>query len=227
MGGFKETEGADGVDPRIRDLLVSCIGAVEVDGGGMSLLSRTGAGEPVYGSDPTAEKLERLQFTLGEGPCVDAWAGRSPVLVPDLESPGSAVTERWPTFLAEAFGLGVRAVFAFPLRIGAHSLGAVDFYRKAAGPLEDRDVVRSLTVVDTIALALLDGDAELDGAFGAESLHNLEVHRAAGMVMVQMGSSIEEAVLRLRATSFAEGVPIDALARAVVHGERRFDEGSA
>jgi hypothetical protein len=221
---FKGSVGADGVDPRIKDLLVSCVGAVAVDGGGMSLMSGTGAGEPVYGSDPTAERLERLQFTLGEGPCVDASAGGSPVLVPDLESPGSGVRERWPIFLAEAFGLGVRAVFAFPLRIGVRSLGAVDFYRKAAGPLEDRDVERSLTVVDTIALALLDGDADIDGAFGAESLRNLEVHRAAGMVMVQTGSSIEDAVLRLRATSYAEGVPIDALARAVVRGERRFGE---
>src|SRR6476619_2092642 len=167
MSGFTETEGADGVDPRIRDLLVSCIGAVAVDGGGMSLLSRTGAGEPVYGSDPTAEKLESLQFTLGEGPCVDASEGRAPVLVPDLESPGSGATDRWPTFLAEAVGLGVRAVFAFPLRIGARSLGAVDFYRKAAGPLADSDLVRLLTVVDTIALALLDGDADVDGALGA------------------------------------------------------------
>jgi hypothetical protein len=225
MNGFEGATENYGVGPRIKDLLAACLGAVAVDGGGISLLSSTGTREPVYGSDPTADTLETLQFTLGEGPCVDASSGRSPVLVPDLEAPGSGVTERWPAFLAEAYDLGVRAMFAFPLRIGARSLGAVDFYRRSAGPLEDRDVAKALTVVDTIALALLNGEGIIDDTFGVESLHNLEVHRAAGMVMVQAGSSIEEAVLLLRATSYAEGVPIDELARAVVRGERRFDEG--
>ncbi len=190
----------------------------------MSLLSITGSREPVYGSDPTAQTLETLQFTLGEGPCVDASAARSPVLVPDLEAPDSGANERWPAFLAEAFSLGVRAVFAFPLCVGPGTLGAVDFYRRSAGPLEASDVARSLTVVDTMALALLDGETGIDGAFGAESLRNLEVHRAAGMVMVQAGCSIEDALLRLRATAYAETRPIGELARAVVYGERRFDE---
>ena len=83
-------------------------------------------------------------------------------------------------------------------------------------------MARSLAVADTIALALLDTDGAIDGSFGSSSLDNLEVHRAAGMVMVQLGSSIEGALLELRATAYAEDLPIDELARAVVHGERRF-----
>ena len=181
MGRFEPAAGAEGVDPRIRDVMAACIQATAVDGGGMSLLASSGAREPVYGSDPTAETLERLQFTLGEGPCVDAAAGRSPVLVPDLAAPwpGSGVAERWPAFLAEALGLGVRAVFAFPLRIGPRSLGALDLYRGAAGPLDDRDVARSLATADTIALALLEGGAGTGGDLSPEPLRNMEVHRSA------------------------------------------------
>jgi len=201
---------------------MACVGAVAVDGGGMSLLAGGGSREPVFGTDPTATQLETLQFTLGEGPCVDASSALSPVLVPDLRAPGAGVAERWPAFLSEAFTLGVRAVFAFPLRVGARSLGAVDLYRKAPGSLDGRDVAKSLAVADTITLALLDSEGNLDGSFDSDALHNLEVHRAAGMVMVQIGSGIEDALLQLRATAFAEGMPIGELARAVVHGERRF-----
>ncbi len=47
------------------------------------------------------------------------------------------------------------------------------------------------------------------------------VHQAAGMVMGQLDSSIEEAMVRLRATAFAEGLNINELAADVVNGRRR------
>jgi AmiR/NasT family two-component response regulator len=48
------------------------------------------------------------------------------------------------------------------------------------------------------------------------------VHQAAGMLMVQLDCPIEEALMRLRATAFAEGMTINKLAADVVHGRRRF-----
>jgi hypothetical protein len=43
------------------------------------------------------------------------------VLVPDL----AATTSRWPAFTSVAVGLGVGAMFAFPLRIEAISVGVL------------------------------------------------------------------------------------------------------
>ena len=51
--------------------------------------------------------------------------------------------------------------------------------------------------------------------------HRAVVHQAAGMVMIQLDASIEEALLVLRSTAYAEGIPISALATAVVDGRRR------
>jgi AmiR/NasT family two-component response regulator len=42
------------------------------------------------------------------------------------------------------------------------------------------------------------------------------------MVMMQMDLSIEEALLVLRATAYAEGTSINELAAALVDGRRRF-----
>lgn len=225
MNGFGEAAKGGGVTgDRLEELLMACIEAVGVDGGGMSLASGTGSGEPMFGSDDTARAMERLQFTLGEGPCVDASVSGSPVLVADLVDPEDGVANRWPVFLTEAAQAGVRAVFAFPIRIGAISLGAVDLYRRTPGPLTGGNLTRVLSVVDAMALTLLDLDGSLDAEVDLEKMHNLVVHRAAGMMMVQMSSSIEQALMRLRATAYSEGIPIDELANSVVLRKRRFQE---
>ena len=70
--------------------------------------------------------IERLQYTLGEGPCVDAYRQDRPVLEPDLAHPS---TPRWLAFSPPAVEAGVRAVFGFPLQVGAVRLGALNLYR--------------------------------------------------------------------------------------------------
>jgi hypothetical protein len=168
----------DSVQMRIEELLLACIAAVGVDGGGMSLVSATGTRQPLYGSDDTAQVMERLQYTVGEGPCVDATVSGSPVLVPDIDEPGSGVSLRWPAFLAEAAKADLRAVFAFPVRIGAISLGAIDLYRRSPGPLGREDLAPTLTAVDTIAVALLDVAGTLDSGLDTDRVSSMAVHRA-------------------------------------------------
>src|SRR5579883_2280842 len=81
-----------------------------------------------WGHEAVSTELEDLQFTLGQGPGLDAAAG-SPVLIADL----AAETARWPVFAPAAAALGVRAVFALPLRIGAISVGALLAHRATPG----------------------------------------------------------------------------------------------
>jgi hypothetical protein len=213
---------SDSVHTRVEDLLTDCIAAVAVDGGGMSLLSAAGMRHPLYGSDETAQAMERLQFTIGEGPCVDASASGSPVLVPDLDEPGTGLKRRWPLFVAEAANAHIRAVFAFPVRIGAVSLGAVDLYRRTPGPLLRKDLAKTLRTVDVIAAALLDGEGTLDSGLDIDRGSSMAVHRAAGMVMEQLGTTIEDALMRLRARAYMDGTPIHELANSVITGEKSF-----
>ena len=73
--------------PELDGLLRSCCRAAGLDGAGVSIVDRDGTREPLYASDEVATVIERLQLTLGEGPCVDSsWTG-SPVLVADLTDP--------------------------------------------------------------------------------------------------------------------------------------------
>lgn len=204
-------------------LLRSCCAEAGLDGAGVSMVTAKGSREPFHATDEIAREIERLQFTLGEGPCVDVSSGRGPVLVADISDERDDVWRRWPVFRGEAVRAGVRAIFAFPVRVGAINLGAVDMYRAAPGALTDRQVGAALSSVDRLAETLLDhpvGYRDHDPG----SVSDVLVHQAAGRVMVQTDSSIEEALVMIRATAFAEGVTVGHLAADVVNGRRRLSK---
>lgn len=206
--------------PELDGLLRSSCRATGLDGAGVSIVSLSGTREPLYASDETASVIERLQLTLGEGPCVDSSTTGSPVLVADLTDQRDVVASRWPIFRNEATRVGARAIFAFPIRIGAIWLGAVDFYRLSPGPLSQPELRTALSSVEEVALAVLEAPNHY-GSPEAPTTIDMVVHQAAGMVMGQLDSSIEEAMVRLRATAFAEDLTINELATDVVNGRRR------
>jgi hypothetical protein len=208
--------------PRLERLLQSCCVDTGNDGAGVSIMTDDGTREPLYATDDVATQIERLQLTLGEGPCVDSSARGAPVLVPDLNDLSDAAVARWTVFGEEATRLGARAIFAFPIRIGSVGLGAVDLYRRSPGPMSRPELGHALTSVDGVGLALLDGR---DGYGDPDAaMTTMVVHQAAGMVMGQLDTSIEEAMVRLRATAFAEGLTLDDLASDVVNRRRRLSK---
>lgn len=209
--------------PVLDGLLRSCCRATGLDGAGVSIVSSSGATEPLYGSDEVATAIERLQVTLGEGPCITATTTGAPVLVSDLTDSGDAMNARWPVFRTEATQLGARAIFAFPIRIGAISLGAVDMYRHTAGPLSRPQLSSALSSIQEVGLAVLEAP-DYYGDVESPTTISMTVHQAAGMVMGQIDSTIEEALVRLRAAAFAEGLPVTDLAAEIVKGRRRFSK---
>ncbi|MGO4256912.1 GAF and ANTAR domain-containing protein [Marmoricola sp. RAF53] len=207
---------------RLEELCRTCREEASVDGVGLAVLSSEGVPETTFVSDARSRLIEDLQFTLGEGPCVDAVRSGSPVLLDDLRAVSDA-TRRWPAFAQEAEASGVRAVFAFPVQVGAIALGTLDLYRSEPGILDADQLAASLRTVDRIAAVLLEmGEAGGDAV--TEPSYRMVVHQAAGMVMVQMGTNIASALARLRATAFSEGVLVHVLAADVVAGRRRFSK---
>jgi hypothetical protein len=92
----------DDVDPA-RSLCSVSARVVGVTGAGLTLMSRAQALGTVCMADPMTEAVEEIQYTLGEGPCVDAFHGKEPVLVPDL---AAQELTRWPGFREGALGPG-------------------------------------------------------------------------------------------------------------------------
>ena len=174
-------------------------------------------------SDGSSAQLEESQFTLGEGPSVDAFARGHPVLVPDLTTRSTVL--RWPAFSPSAVAAGAAAVFAFPLQIGAIRVGVLGLYRTRPGGMNQEELATALVLADTTTLLLLAED-HADGAVWQAQVafdHRAVVHQATGMVMAQLGSTIAAAFARLQAHAYTENRPLRDVAADVVGRRLRFD----
>jgi hypothetical protein len=191
-------------------------------GAGISVMTSDGTRGVSAASDPVSDRVEELQFTLGEGPCIDAFADRRPVLAADLSD---AATYRWPVYAPAAQDDGIRAVFAFPLQIGAVRLGVMDIFRDRVGLLTDAELGTAFSFVEVTIDALLDmQENRRSRECAVVNLgHRAQLFQAQGMVMMQLGVTIGEAVVRLRAYAYAENRRLEDVARDVVARRLRLD----
>lgn len=203
--------------PRLCDVAAE---VTAVSGAGVMLLSDGLPQASLCSTDEIASRIEEAQYTLGEGPCVDAHRLGKVVAEPDLGAVGS----RWAEFSRQALGAGARAVFGYPIRLGVARLGALNLYRDQPGPLSDDQHADALVVADVAARAILaDQAAASDRGLGVGIQGDLNmwgvVHQAAGMVSVQLDISVADALMCLRAHAFRNDRSVAAVARDVV--ERR------
>lgn len=206
-------------------LCTACAAALPVSGVGLALMSSEGPAGLVGASDGPAWKMEELQFTLGEGPCVDAsWQGR-PVLQPQLRR---TAPSRWPGFGPAALDAGIEAIFAFPLQVGAIRLGVLDLYRDTPGALTNAQGREALGYADAAIWVLLhlQDQVPLDRGLHPDLSdfdQNLAtVHQATGMVAVQAAVGLTEALLLLRAHAYSTGHSINDIAHDVLNRTLHF-----
>jgi hypothetical protein len=190
------------------------------------------SGEVPHGSLCTTNEMsdvvEQLQYALGEGPCVDASRQDFPVLEPALAQPS---TPRWLAFTAPAIAAGVRAVFGFPLQVGAVRLGALNLCRDRPGPLSDDQHADALVMAGIAAQAVLvlqtgAPPERLASELGAGADFHYEVHQASGMVAAQLEVGVGQALVRLRAYAFGNDLHLAEVANDVVARKLRFDAAS-
>ena len=202
-----------------------CMDVVGMTGAGIMLMSGDVPQGSVCTTNDVSALIEDLQYTLGQGPCVDAFRGDRAVLEPDLADP---VTPRWTAFSVPAVEAGVRAVFGFPLRVGTVRLGALNLYRDQPGSLSDDQHADALVMAEVAAGWVLDMQADAPpGTLAREVERGADFHfvvqNAAGMVSVQLDVSVTEALIRLRAYAFSHDRLLGDVARDVVARTLRLD----
>lgn len=209
----------------------ACARALGAEGVALSLLAGPDRmAEPVWCHPELSARFEELQFTLGEGPGPDAVRTGAPVVEPDLDRvrPG-----RWPALLSAARELGVHGVCCFPLGVGAIRVGALTLLCDGDRRLSDQQYADATALTAALTGAFLNasprasrsGDVPGLGMIPQwpSGLNRPAVHQATGMVSVQLGVSMEEALLRLRANAYASARPLGEVAADVVARRLRFD----
>ncbi len=232
-GRMAGPHGLRGLRSRLDRVCAVSVSEVGVDGAGVTVIAGledglAGARDLPAATGPRARRLEELQLTAGEGPCLDAYREGLPVLVGDL----TADPARWPGFGPEALEAGAAALFSLPLQVGAVRLGTLDLYRAAPGPLSRRQLADALELASLATEVLLEladdvGAHDDPGAVLAAGwlphVH-ADVHVAAGMHSVWAGIDVATALLRLRAHAFARGESLHQVARRVIDRDLIIDD---
>jgi hypothetical protein len=217
--------GTTPVDELMRRICRFAVDEMSASGCTLALISGT---EPLglTGAGRHSSVITELQFELGEGPCLDAYASAEPVLLPDLTAQGAA---RWPVFAAAAAQFGVAAEFCFPLGVGAVTIGVLDLCRDEPGMLSGEHLADALIAADIARDAVLylqesPGHPGVAALLDAVGMDRFVVHQATGMIAAQMNKTPADALARLRAAAFESGRSIYDIAQDVVERRVRFGE---
>ncbi|SDT32766.1 hypothetical protein SAMN04488543_3760 [Friedmanniella luteola] len=201
----------------------ACVAVLPVQGAGISVLQDLRV--PLGASDPMAALAERLQTTLGEGPCLDAVKTPLPLAVGE-----DAIQERWPVFGAEFLTrTPYRSVASLPLipPRGTQRLGAMDLYLTAPEPMGTRLLFELAASVANPVAAVLAGSPVGEDAAGitmpvwlnSDLVHaRMEVWAAVGVVLVATPMENADALALLRAYAYGHGTSLDDVASRLTSG---------
>jgi hypothetical protein len=198
-------------------LCAACIDVLGVTGAGITVMGGGQAG-PLCVSNPRMAALEDSQYTLGEGPCQDAYAAGRPVHAPYLHQMKVA---RWPTFVGVAHAAGIGAAFAYPLSTKGARVGVLTLYQDDVGELsaaQNDDSIALSEVLTEMVLSLQDDSpvGVLAASLEDAVTYRAEIHQASGMVAIQLQVPVTQALLRIRAHAFSTNQSIAVVASEIV-----------
>jgi hypothetical protein len=196
-----------------------CVRLLEVDGAAISMLPQGVPWGTVGSSGELSRRLDELQFTFGEGPCLDALTSSQTVMAADLEASDES---RWPAFAGAVLELGVRAVFALPVATPGLNVGALDLFRRRPGALTYLQAGGAILAAEAarrpvrnlLAAAIhADQDADDQPAAGWE---RVEVYQATGMLIDRLDVGAAEALMRLRGYAFGHDLTASEVAWGII-----------
>jgi transcriptional regulator with GAF, ATPase, and Fis domain len=203
-------------------LVERAVELLDADAGGIMLADQRGGLEVMAASSHEVRLLELFELQNEEGPCLDAFRTGVAVSRPDPEAMRSA----WPAFTARIEAAGFASAEAVPMRLRDEVIGALNVFRVAPGALgaADAKLARALADIGTIGLLqersmrARDRLAEqLQGALNSRVL----IEQAKGVLAERSGLEVGQAFTALRDHARRHGMPLAAVADAVVRGRLR------
>ena len=121
-----------------------------IDHAGISTIERKGSVMTRASTDDMVLRLDELQYSLGEGPCLDALHKEDVVFVPSLR-----LDQRWPRYVPPAVRMGLRAQLAVKLFTDdMGTIGGLNLYSTEQESLDDDAEALAHLFATQAALAL-------------------------------------------------------------------------
>ena len=196
---------------------------LDIDAAAISLIF-DGANSGTLGSSSASARIyDELQFTLGEGPCLDSVSRRIPILVVDLANPDEA---RWPAYAPAMLAHQIRGVYAIPVVVAGEFVGALDLFRAQPRPLRGEDLTGAVAAAELAGVPLLDllngdlqaaiTDPQSNAWAELNTLSRAEVSQATGMLVAQLEVEPAVALVLLRAHAYSTGRSATDVARDIL-----------
>ncbi|MFD9664404.1 GAF and ANTAR domain-containing protein [Rhodococcus sp. NPDC059968] len=171
----------------------------------------------VAASDDVARRIDDLERTLGEGPCVDAIDDETTQIEPNLATP-----TKWPRLAARILaGTPVRGAMGFPLLVEERKIGALNLFTDTAGIFTDGAAEHAviLAAFAGVTVSAISGGAEA-ATLRAGLDSNREIGKAIGLLMALHHISDDDAIALLRRTSQLMNIKIAEIARRMIDQHR-------
>jgi GAF domain-containing protein len=191
------------------------------EGAGVTLVDAAGRRTTAAATDPWVEQADAVQYELGEGPCLAAWAQRVVFRVD-----AAASDRRWPRWAAVAQGLGVNSTLSAPLVAGDDSLGAMKVYagKEAAFDADAERLLRLFAAQAAVLVANVQShekarrmSEELKNALRCRDV----IGQAKGMLMNSRGVDEDGAFTLLAAAARRQSKNTYEVAADMVEAARR------
>ena len=182
----------------------------EADHASLTVRRRAGQYTSLGSTSDVASEADHAQYSLQEGPCVDAAETAE-----FFRSGDVGQDERWPTWGPQAAALGVGSLLSVQLFADGKPIGALNLYSASTGCFADRDTVDLAALYAThAALALASAD-QVSGLETAMSSRHA-IGMAQGIFMERYALTPDQAFALLQRMSSTTNVKLREVAAQVV-----------
>ena len=196
-----------------------CVETIDVDAAGVMLVSPAGELQYVASSSESMRILELYQIQAAEGPCVECFNSGEAIIDRLLID----AKEQWPHFSPRALEQGFNSVYCLPMRLRGRTIGALNFFRADADPLDESDVVVAQGLSGVATIAILQHQTSLDAKVLNSQLSKaldsrIIIEQAKGKIAEAGGLDMDQAFQRLRAHARVHNLRLADLARDIADG---------
>jgi GAF domain-containing protein len=201
-------------------LVRSCVEILGVTAAGLLLNDQKGNLSVVASSSEESRLLEVCQLQSDAGPCLDCVRAGASVISDDLAQDRA----RWPLFVAAALDAGFHSVFAVPLRLRDQTIGGLNLFGSAPGPVSLADQLLAQALADVATIGILQQRSAHRSSLLAEQLQyalnsRIMVEQAKGVLTERHQVSMDLAFNALRRHARNNNLKLAEVAQAVVRGD--------
>jgi GAF domain-containing protein len=215
-------------EDQLNGLIRDCLDILEMEAGGLALVTDKGELRVVACSNEAAEYVELVQIAAAAGPAIESLATGAAVRIPDIAD----LSETWPDFVRTALARGFRRALVTPMRLGGRVIGTMTMFCEKPGPVHERDAAVAQALADVATIVILQERVTRDNKLVEEQLSRaldsrVIIEQAKGIISGARGMDPDDAFGLLRAYARNENLTVRAVAVMVSEGELGPDDLAA